>query len=112
MSGTIWIPIPHVPHGPLGTPPLLADADYLTEAAQHIQGGYAVGGSNLTGTVVRLLHDTAAALRARHEEHGKHWWACAVNAPRAEWVGPCDCDLSRAQSDAQVACAAEAADDV
>jgi hypothetical protein len=25
----------------------------------------------------------------------RHWWACAVNAPRPEWVGPCDCDLSR-----------------
>lgn len=32
---------------------------------------------------------------AWQREHGRHWWACAVNAPRTDWLGPCDCDLSR-----------------
>lgn len=32
---------------------------------------------------------------ADYRDHGRHWWACAVNAPRPEWRGPCDCDLSR-----------------
>jgi hypothetical protein len=34
-------------------------------------------------------------LNAWLAENPDHWWACAVNAPRAEWVGPCDCHVSR-----------------
>lgn len=92
----VTIPRPHVPFGPDGVPERLADADYIQHAAWNIQKGYSVGGSNVTRTVVNLLHSVAEALRQDHQDHARHWWACAVNAPRAEWVGPCDCDLSRA----------------
>ena len=63
----ISIPAPHVPFGPTGIPELLADADYLDHAARNIEGGYPTGGSNVTATVVALLHSVATALRARHE---------------------------------------------
>jgi hypothetical protein len=59
----LTIPRPHVPYGPHGVPEHIADADYLDEAARHIAGGYSVGGYNLTSTVIKLLHDTATALR-------------------------------------------------
>ena len=59
---TITIPRPHVPYGPHGIPEHVADANYLREAAFHIRDGYAVGGWNLTNTVIKLLLDTAAAL--------------------------------------------------
>jgi hypothetical protein len=91
----ITIPRPHVPFGPEGVPERIADADYIQDAAWKIEKGYPVGGSNVTRTVVNLLHSVAESLRRDHDEHAKHWWACAVNAPRPEWVGPCDCDLSR-----------------
>ena len=57
---------PHVPYGPEGIPEALADADYLDHAANNIAGGYMVGGSNVKATVIKLLHDTATALRQAH----------------------------------------------
>ena len=64
MSDTIEIPRPHVPFGPSGVSEMIADADYLDRAARNIAGGYCVGGFNVTSTVIKLLHDTAIALRA------------------------------------------------
>ena len=63
MSDSIEIPRPHVPFGPQGVSEMLADADYLDHAARNIAGGYAVGGYNVTSTVIKLLHDAATALR-------------------------------------------------
>lgn len=67
MTDQIEIPRPHVPYGPAGIPEALADADYLDSAARNISGGYAIGGYNVTATVIQLLHDTATALRREHE---------------------------------------------
>jgi len=61
---TISVPRPHVPHGPRDVPAHVADARYLREAAHHIRDGYAVGGYNLTSTVIRLLLDAAEALES------------------------------------------------
>lgn len=58
----ITIPRPHVLFGPEGVPQHEADARYLHSAADHIEGGYKVGGRNLTATVIKLLHDAGAAL--------------------------------------------------
>lgn len=58
----ITIPRPHVPYGPIGVPERVADADYLREAAKHIEGGFKVGGSNLSATVIKMLRDSADAL--------------------------------------------------
>lgn len=58
------IPRPHVPFGPLSVPEHEADATYLDHAASSLEGHYEVGGSNVRATVVKLLRDTAAALRA------------------------------------------------
>ncbi|MBC6496092.1 hypothetical protein [Microbacterium sp. 4-7] len=63
MTDTIEIPRPHVPYGPAGVPERLADADYLDSAARNLAGGYAIGGYNVTSTVIRLLHDAATVLR-------------------------------------------------
>lgn len=65
-SAGITVPRPHVPFGPQGVPEMLADADYLDEAARRIRDGYAAGGYNVTTTVVNLLHNAATALRAQH----------------------------------------------
>ncbi|WP_291053685.1 hypothetical protein [Herbiconiux sp.] len=54
---------PHVPFGPKGVPQLIADADYLADAARNISAGHQAGGSNVTATVVGLLHDVARAMR-------------------------------------------------
>ena len=70
MSDKIVIPRPHVPFGPTQVPELLADADYLDHAARNIEGGYSVGGYNVTTTVINLLHDVATALRAAAESTG------------------------------------------
>lgn len=64
----VTVPRPHVPFGPLGVPEALADAEYLDHAARSIASGYAAGGYNVTNTVVKLLHDTASALRADHAD--------------------------------------------
>ena len=66
MSDKVTIPRPHVPFGPLGVPEMLADVDYLDHAARSIAGGYAVGGYNVTHTVIDLLHSVATALRDAH----------------------------------------------
>lgn len=71
MSDMIEIQRPHVPFGPVHVPELLADADYLEHAASNIEGGYLVGGSNVTATVIKLLRDTANALRL--EQVGCVW---------------------------------------
>jgi len=63
-SDALTIPRPHVPYGPVGIPEHEADADYLDHAAASLEGHYEVGGSNVRATVVKLLRDTAAALRA------------------------------------------------
>ncbi|MFJ3393934.1 hypothetical protein [Leifsonia aquatica] len=63
----ITIPRPHVAFGPKRTPEHIADADYLREAASHIEGGFPVGGSNLTETVIDLLRATADALHPTTE---------------------------------------------
>lgn len=62
IPALIAIPRPHVPFGPNGIPEATADADYLREAARHIEGGFPVGGSNLTATVLKLPRDAADAL--------------------------------------------------
>jgi hypothetical protein len=61
---TITIRRPHVPHGPKGISSDEADANYLRIAARNIEHARCCG-SNLTTTVVRLLHDAAAALTER-----------------------------------------------
>lgn len=61
---SVVVPRPHVPYGPHGVPEMLADADYLDSAARNLSGGYAIGGYNVTSTVIKLLHDSATALRA------------------------------------------------
>lgn len=63
----ITIPRPHVPFGPEGVPRHEADARYLHSAANHIEGGYKVGGRNLTATVIQLLRDSADALHPTTE---------------------------------------------
>lgn len=63
-SGARTIPRPHVPYGPVGVPESEADANYLDHAAASLEGHYEVGGSNVRATVVKLLRDVAAALRA------------------------------------------------
>lgn len=60
----LTIPRPHVPFGPNGVPEHEADAVYLDHAASNLEGKFEVGGSNVRATVVKLLRDTAAALRA------------------------------------------------
>lgn len=53
------------------------------------------------GRTAKKIRDEARSYGAKVSQPGGkdfcpgHWWACAVNAPRPEWVGPCDCDLSR-----------------
>lgn len=54
---------PHVPFGPVGLPDWRADAEYLEHAARNLQGGYQIGGYNVTTTVINLLHDVAQQLR-------------------------------------------------
>lgn len=63
-SDALTIPRPHVPYGPVGVPESEADANYLEHAAASLEGHYEVGGSNVRATVVKLLRDVAAALRA------------------------------------------------
>lgn len=89
----VAIEAPHVPYGPQGLPAMIADADYLEHAASNLERGFPVGGSNVTATVVTLLRSVSSAMR---EEQGKHWCACAINAPREELRGPCDCETRRA----------------
>ena len=55
--GTVTVPAPRVPF-----PGPSTDAHFMREAASHLQGGYPLGGSNLTATVIRLLIDVADAL--------------------------------------------------
>lgn len=66
--GTITIPRPHVPYGPVGIPAPLSDARYLRDAARHIEQGYQVGGSNLTAAVLKLLRDAADAIEAMNQQ--------------------------------------------
>ncbi len=61
---SLRIPTPNVPFGPEGVLPNIATADYLEAVVFKIVNKYAVvGGSNVTNTVVKLLMDTAKALR-------------------------------------------------
>ncbi len=56
----IIVPAPNVLHkGPNDS-----DADFMRIAAKHLEGGYPVGGSNLTYAVIKLLRDTANSLDA------------------------------------------------
>lgn len=75
MTETVSVPRPHVPYGPHGVPGELATADYLDHAARNLAGGYEVGGYNVTATVIKLLHDTATALREAYEPliECPHW---------------------------------------
>lgn len=66
VAPLLVVPIPHVPFGPAEVPELVADATYLDHAASNLEGRFEVGGSNVRATVVRLLRDTATALRAAH----------------------------------------------
>lgn len=59
---TITIPRPHVPHGPKGVDPDVADADYLRHAAKRLEGTTKIAGRNLTATIVQLLNDVADVL--------------------------------------------------
>lgn len=54
---TVTIPAPRVPF-----PGASSDADFMRSAASHLEGGYEVGGSNLTRVVVTLLRDLSRAL--------------------------------------------------
>ncbi len=65
MSTDITVPRPHVPYGPVGVPENKADADYLDHAATSLERHFEVGGSNVRATVVKLLRDTASALRTQ-----------------------------------------------
>lgn len=58
---TITVPTPHVPYGPKHKTQAQADADYLRSAAGNIEFSRCMG-SNLTATVVKLLHDAAAEI--------------------------------------------------
>ena len=55
--GTVTVPAPRVPF-----PGPSTDAHFMREAASHLQGGFQVGGSNLTATVIKLLIDVANAM--------------------------------------------------
>jgi hypothetical protein len=59
MTDTITIPAPNVPY-----PGGRTQAYFMRSAADHIEGGYPVGGRNLTATVLKLLRDAADALEA------------------------------------------------
>lgn len=54
----IIVPAPSVPHKALDKP----DSHYMRTAARNLEGGYGIGGYNVTHTVIKLLRDTAAAL--------------------------------------------------
>lgn len=102
MADTISIPRPHVPFGPVGIAENIADADYLDHAARNIARGYEVGGSNVTSTVIKLLHDTATALRVGPRNDEKTWpcmtctalirvnSAATLGEPRYEHLTPSD----------------------
>lgn len=65
MLTTITIPRPHVPTGPEGVPPSVADAEYLRAVIRKIDGKYAVvGGSGVTAMVRKLLVDVVDVLDA------------------------------------------------
>ena len=59
MPEHVTIPAPHVPF-----PGGRTDAAFMRSAADHLERGYAVGGRNVTETVIRLLRDVAVALDA------------------------------------------------
>lgn len=57
---TVTIPAPTVAYpGPDDT-----DAGFMRIAAKHLEGGFAVGGSNLTRAVIDLLRSVADAMDA------------------------------------------------
>jgi hypothetical protein len=93
VAERIEVPIPHVLYGPRGVPEMLADADYLDHAARNLAGGYEVGGYNVTATVIKLLHDTATALRAAHGSDEPHEHICAVVGDHA--VCRCLCGVTK-----------------
>lgn len=82
------------------------DATYLLSAAERIEGGYAVGGSNVTATVIRTLRAVAALAadgvpeppteqRFLCGECG-HVWPMGLCGPpthdqRHSWLGDSDC---------------------
>lgn len=62
-TDTIVIPRPHVPFGPVNKSPNEADVDYLLSAADDLEEFYKPFGSNLRATVVKLLRDSAEAIK-------------------------------------------------
>lgn len=54
----------HIPTGPIGIAPNIADADYMDEAARHLRDGFPVGGSGVTAAVARVLRVVGGELRA------------------------------------------------
>lgn len=61
---SITVPRPHVPFGPQGVLPEVADAAYLHRAARDLEKHYRPFGSNLRARVVKLVHDAADAIAA------------------------------------------------
>lgn len=99
--GTIAIPTPHVPYGPVGIPAHLSDSRYLREAAKHIEEGYPVGGSNLTEAVLKLLRDAADAIEATNQQ-SRSALPADQDARFAEAVAkitPCTCSAQRARAE-------------
>ena len=79
MPEHVTIPAPHVPF-----PGGRTDADFMRSAADHLERGYPVGGSNLTATVIRLLRDVAMALDGQTAATGQPRDQ-ALRALAADW---------------------------
>jgi hypothetical protein len=56
----IVVPAPNVLHKGPNDP----DSHYMRTAARNLEGGFPVGGSNVTNAVIKLLRDTANSLDA------------------------------------------------
>jgi len=57
--GSVVVEVPVVPY-----PGASSQADFYRSAAQHVLGGYTVGGSNLSRAVGTLLHSVADRLES------------------------------------------------
>jgi hypothetical protein len=86
VAGVVTVAVPAIPF-----PGESSDAEFYLSAAQHVRGGYVVGGSNLSACVATLLErvvqeltptpnevkardrDLEEALRAADEGNSGHW---------------------------------------
>jgi hypothetical protein len=115
VAGIVTVAVPRIPY-----PGASSDAEFYLSAAQHVRGGYVVGGSNLSACVATLLERVAGeleptpaeaaegrqnveeALRAADAGNAGHWetvatiLAAEVRRLRLEghvhapWPGPCE----------------------